>query len=321
MITLHSTLSRRWSLATLGVGMVLLTRTSEALIGFAPLIVYLHDLGVGHRIERQWHFLPQRWPSVRELAVILTPFIVALLILLVHNKLYFGNPLSTGYDIHDQQDSAHFKYGVLSWHYIWPNFVVDFLRWPNFYFSSISDVNPQTDLLNGGIGTSMFFSTPLLMIFLFSRQGRTAQPWLRYTLWTTTAILLLAILCFEAAGANQVGARYLFPIYPPLFLLLAMRAAPLDIRWIGLAGLSIFINLLLARTFWYKPPSMLFTVACASIIVLACGIAIIMLQRQRHHDEIVSVAPVTLFGGSTSSNESAETIGAQPKEVYPILDK
>ncbi len=146
MITLHSTLSRRWPLATLGVGMVVLTRTSEVLIGIVPFIVYLHDLGIGRRTQDHWHFLPQRWPSVRELTVTLAPFAVALLILLVHNRLYFGNPLSTGYDIHDRQDTMHFKYGVLSWHYIWPNFVVDFLRWPSFYFSAINDVSPRPDL-------------------------------------------------------------------------------------------------------------------------------------------------------------------------------
>jgi hypothetical protein len=306
MITLHSTLSRRWSLATLGVGLVMLTRTSEVLIGIVPLIVYLHDLGVGRRIQQRWHFLPQRWPSMRELVVTLAPIVVALLIFLVHNRLYFGNFLSTGYEIQIQQFYPNIKYGVLSWHYIWPNFVVDFLRWPSFNFTGPFDVHPQSDLFVGGIGTSMFFSTPLLTIFIFAPQGKTPQTWLRNTFWVTTAIILLSVLAYCTTGWSQVGARYLFPLYPLLFLLLAQRAAPLDMRWISLAGLSIFINLLLARTFWERnPPSTLFIAGSAGIVLIACIIAIIMLRRQgQPHEEIAPLAPAMIPAESAYSDES-----------------
>ncbi len=306
MITLHSTLSRRWPLATLGVGMVMLTRTSEVLIGIVPLIVYLHDLGVGRRIQRQWHFLPQRWPSTRELAVTLAPFFIALLIYLVHNQLYFGTPLSTGFDIQNQQNYPQIKYGVISWHYIWPNFVVDFLRWPSFNYASPFDVHPQTDLFTGGIGTSMFFSTPLLVIFIFTPQGKTPQTWLRNTFWATIAIILLTILAYCTGGWSQVGARYLLPLYPLLFLLLAQQAFPLDTRWISLAGLSIFINLLLARTFWERKPTTLFIAGSAAIVLIACMIAIIMLRRQgQQHEEIAPLAPAMIPAESTESAESA----------------
>ncbi len=291
MLTLHSTLSRRWPLATLSVGIVLLTRTSEALIAIVPLIIYLHDLGIGSRTQNHWHFLPQRWPSIRELTVTLAPFIIALVILLVHNKLYFGNALSTGYDIHDRQDTVHFAYGIVSLHYIWPNFVVDFLRWPSFYFTGFNDLHPRPDLLIDGIGTSMFFSTPLLAIFLFAPQGKTSQIWLRTTFWVAVALLLLSILTFEAAGAYQVGARYVFPLYPLLFLLLAQRAAPLDTRWISLAGLSIFVNLLLARTFWEGNPDSTFVAESAAIALVFCTISIIMLRIQKRHPE--EIAPTT----------------------------
>lgn len=305
MITLHSTLSRRWPLATLGVGMVMLTRTSEALIGIVPLIVYLHDLGVGRRIQNQWHFLPQRWPSIRELAVTLAPFVVALLIYLVHNQLYYGNFLSTGFDIQNQQVYPQIKYGVLSWHYIWPNFVVDFLRWPSFYFTGPFDLHPQPDLQMDGVGTNMFFSTPLLAIFLFAPQGKTPQTWLRNTFWVTVAIILLSVLAFGSAGWYQVGARYMFPLYPLFFLLLAQRASPLNTRWISLASLSIFINLLLARTFWESRPSTVFVAGSAGIALIACMIAIIMLRRQgQQHEEIAPLAPAMIPAESAYSDES-----------------
>ena len=305
MITLHSTLSRRWPLAALGIGMVMLTRTSEALIGIVPLIVYLHDLGVGRRIQNQWHFLPQHWPSIRELAVTLAPFVVALLIYLVHSQLYYGSFLSTGFDIQNQQGYPQIKYGVLSWHYIWPNFVVDFLRWPSFNFTSPFDLHPQPDLMMDGVGTSMFFSTPLLAIFLFAPQGKTPQTWLRNTFWVTVAILLLSVLAYCTTGWVQVGARYVLPLYPLLFLLLAQRASPLDTRWISLAGMSIFINLLLAQTFWERKSSTVFIAGSAGIVLIACMIAIIMLRRQgQQHKEIAPPAPATIPAASAYSDES-----------------
>jgi hypothetical protein len=313
MITLHSTLSRHWSLATLGVGMVMLTRTSETLIGIVPLIVYLHDLGVGRRIQQQWHILPQRWPSARELAVTVAPFVVALLIWLIHNKLYLGNPLSTGYDIQNAQDYPNIKYGVTSWHYIWSNFVIDFLRWPSFNYANRYDVNPHLDLFIDGMGTSMFFSTPLLAIFIFAPQGKTPQTWLRNTFWVTVAVMLLTILTYCWAGWRQVGARYIFPLYPLLFLLLAQRAARLDTRWVSLAGLSIFVNLLLARTFWYQTPSKTFVAASAGIALTACLLALIMLRWQgRRHEEMAPLSPVMIPTESTANEEATvETVGTQ----------
>lgn len=291
IFTLHSTLCRRWSLATLGVGLVALTRTSDALIALVPLVVYLHDLGVGRRIQSRWQLLPERWPSPRELAITLAPFIIAMLILLIHNKLYFGNPLSSGYDIQNQQDYPSIKYGVLSWHYIWPNVVVDFLRWPSFHFTGPFDVNPQPDLMIDGVGTNIFFTTPLLALFLFAPQGKTPQPWLRYTFWGTVATMLMTLLLFCATGWNQVGARYLFSLYPLLFLLLAQRAARLDVRWLSLAGLSVFINLLLARTFWESPPTVTFAVGSAGIVLLACIMAFLLLYWQKRQQQ-VETAPL-----------------------------
>ncbi|GHO85590.1 hypothetical protein [Dictyobacter formicarum] len=305
MFTLHSTLSRRWPLATLGVGMVMLTRVPEALIGIVPLVVYLHDLGIGRRVQQQWHFLPRRWPSIHELAITLTPFVIALLIHLVHNQLYFGNPLSIAYDIQNQQNYTAIKYGVVSWHYIWPNFVVDFLRWPSFSYTDLFDLNPQLNLFIDGIGTSMFFSTPLLAIFIFAPQGKTPQTWLRTTFWVTTAIMLLTVLVYCTTGWIQVGARYVCALYPLLFLLLAQRAAPLDTRWISLAGMSIFSNLLLAQRFWQGKSSIEFIAGSAGIVLVACLVAIIMLRRQEHqHEEIAPLVPAMISVGSAYSSKS-----------------
>ena len=193
---------------------------------------------------------------------------------------------------------------ILSWHYIWPNFVVDFLRWPAFNFSGVLDLYPKPNLFSSGVGTSIFFSTPLLVIFLSAPQGKTPQPWLRNTFWVTVAIMLLSVLLYCTTGWNQVGSRYLFGLYPLLFLLLAQRAAPLDTRWIALAGLSIFINLLLARTFWEGTPGSVYVVESAGIAFVACMIAIIMLRRQkRQREEIAPLAPALVPAEFAQSDE------------------
>jgi hypothetical protein len=228
-----------------------------------------------------------------------------LLIYLARNRLYYGNFLSTGYDIQIQQIYPNIKYGVISWHYIWPNFVVDFLRWPTFHYAGPFDLHPKIDLLLDGVGTCIFASTPLLAIFIFSPQGKTPQTWLRTALWVTVAILLLTMLTFCAAGWFQVGARYLLALYPPLFLLLAQRAAPLNTRWIGLAGLSILINLLLAHTFWLVNPSNLYIAKCAGLVLVACIIAILILQWQkRHHKQSPPLAPATTPADPTPDDKS-----------------
>lgn len=313
-ITLHSTLSRHWPLATLGLGIVVLSRTSDALVGLFPLVVYLYDLGVGQRVQNKRRWWPQRWPALRELALTLAPFVVALAIFLIHNQLYFGNMLSSGYDIQNQQDYPDIKYGLLSWHYLWPNIVVAFLRGPAFHFTGLTDVNPQMDLFIDSMGTSIFFTTPLMALFIFAAQGKTAHAWLRRALWATVGVMLLAILLFCAEGWSQVGARYLFGIYPPLFLLLAMRAAPLDTRWISLAGLGVFVNLLLAYVFWmHKEPGHKFILASGLTVVCACTLALFLLHRQK--------SPQTQGEAVTQAASTVPEFADEPTDKLLVVGK
>src|ERR1035438_5802265 len=103
-----------------------------------------------------------------------------------------------------------------------------FVRHTHIPFPSGLDLYPQPDLFSSGIGTNIFFSTPLLVIFLSAPQGKTSHTWLRNTLWITVTLMLITVLLYCTTGWVQVGSRYLFGFYPLLFLLLAQRAAPLD---------------------------------------------------------------------------------------------
>jgi len=255
------------------------------LVAVVPAVVYLHDLGVARLVEGRRVFRPERWPTPREAMAAVLPIGVCGVVLLVHNQLYFGNPLSTGYGIHSATDTVSWEYGLESWHYIWPNFVIDFLRFPNFDFTGLNDAHPQVDLSAGGIGTSIFFSTPLMLVFLTASQGKASCRWMRLTLWAATAALFAPVIIFQAAGAVQVGARYLFPLYPPLFLLLAMRAGRIGPRWLTLAGLGIFSNLLLARTFWFQAPSSEFVAGSAVVVVVVCVVAGFLLARESRRED------------------------------------
>jgi hypothetical protein len=78
----------------------------------------------------------------------------------------------------------------------------------------------------------------------------------------------------------QVGARYLFPVYPPLFLLLAMRAERIGPRWLTLAGLGVFSNLLLAQVFWMGAPSTQSVWTGAGVVAAVCCLAGFLLARE-----------------------------------------
>ncbi|MFB7950566.1 hypothetical protein ACFC6L_37370, partial [Kitasatospora phosalacinea] len=218
--------------------------------------------------------------SLREVAATVLPLAVCGGILLARNKLYFGSVTSTGYDIHTANDIVTFPYGLMNWHYVWPNFVIDFLRFPDFRFTGVNDAHPVMNLRANGMGTSIFFSTPLMLLFLVSSQGKAADRWMRAVMWTGTVALFVPVIMFQAAGYDQVGARYLLPIYPTLFLLLAMRADRIGPRWVTLAGLGVFSNILLAKAFWAGPlisqwgsgPSSRFAWTTAAIVMAVCAL-------------------------------------------------
>ncbi|GLW72677.1 hypothetical protein Kpho02_49760 [Kitasatospora phosalacinea] len=300
LLVLHSTICRRWWPAWLGVGLIALTRTTEMVVGVVPALVYLRDLGVGRRG-------PVRWPSPREVAATVVPLAVCGAVLLARNKLYFGSITSTGYDIHSANDVVVFPYGLMNWHYIWPNFVIDFLRFPDFSYTGVNDAHPVVNLRAGGMGTSIFFSTPLMLLFLVSSQGKAADRWMRTVMWAGTAALFLPVIMFQAAGYDQVGARYLLPIYPTLFLLLAMRADRIGPRWVVLAGLGVFSNVLLARDFWLAPPDSRFAWTTAAIVAAVCALTCWLLAGEAEPDRdhrVDGTASAVDGGGSPGGREA-----------------
>jgi hypothetical protein len=260
LVVILATLRERWWVASLALGLVLLTRSTDVLAGLFTLIFFARTLGNkgkasgGGSLGDVWHDLrswrPARRPSRSEYLALVVPFAACVAVLLIHNKLYFGSFFSTGYDLQVKQDYPQIHYGVFSWHFLWPNIVADFLNFPSFTFRSSNDVLPHINVLQNGIGTSIFFSTPLFLLFFIPTLTRTPQRWLRVTLWVVVGVMLVPILLFDGTGWYQVGARYLLDIYPFIWMLLAMRANTIGWRWMTLAFASVGINVYLAESFW-----------------------------------------------------------------------
>lgn len=237
---------RRYALSSLCLGCAFLTR-APAVAGL-PLLLYLF-------LEDQapvkaWTALREwaRRVPWRKLGLALTPLLAALLLFLLRNTLAFGSPWQTGYPILIQQLYPEVHYGVFGPHYIWSDFVANFLNFPTFSFRDAFDISPKVDLLDGGIGLSVFATTPIFLFLFFTRNREPSA--LRKVLWLVVGLVVTATLLFHAAGWFQFGSRYLFEAYPYAFALLALSEIEFTWRFYLLGLVGVVVNLLGAVEFW-----------------------------------------------------------------------
>lgn len=237
---------RHYVLSAICLGCAFLTR-APALAGL-PLLLYLlleEQTGATRLKELLKGARNLPW---RKVTLVLTPLLVVLLVFLVRNALAFGSPWETGYSLLIQQKYPDVHYGVVSSHYIWSDTVANFLSFPSVTFRNAFDTLPRIDLLNGGYGLSVFFTTPLFLFFFFGR-NRTPSA-LRKVLWVIVGIIIAFTLIYHAAGWYEFGARYLFDGYAYAFVLLALSEVEMDWRFYLLGLFGIFINFVGAQQFW-----------------------------------------------------------------------
>jgi hypothetical protein len=238
---------RRYVLSAICLGCAFLTR-APAIVGL-PVLLYLfleQETGAA-KLKEMLSALRTRIPW-RKLALALAPLVVVLLLFMERNALAFGSPLESGYTFLVQQKYPEVRYGVVGLHYLWPDFVANFLAFPSFTFRDAFDISPQLDLLRGGIGLSVFATTPLFLYLFFTR-NRTPST-LRKALWVSVWLLVAATLLYHAAGWFQFGSRYLFEGYVYAFLLLALSETEMGWRFYLLGAFGIIINVLGAQAFW-----------------------------------------------------------------------
>lgn len=315
---LIAAIQQRWALASLALGALFLTRSPDILAAITLLVFVARAHGLARVASWQRWRLAHR-PDWRTFLALVLPLAGAFVIWFARNRLYFGSFLSSGYDLQVHQDYPEIIYGLMSWHYLWPNFVVDFLNFPAFNFASPYDPNPPLDLLRDGNGTSVFFSTPLFLLF-FAPQRRDDMRWLRVTLWVTIIALVTFSLFWNGIGWYQVGARYLFDTYPFAFVLLALRRDRFTWRWLALAGLGALSNLWLAQSFWCRLNGCLGSrgsahwlafMALLVLVPITCAAAWWWLRREQiphmnrtdlanEAQRILDATPGDLVGGKTA---------------------
>lgn len=219
-----------------------------------PLLFYLawEDVGRDHLIERfavsLWRRRPD-WRAVpwRRLAAPAAVAVAMVALYMVHNALLFGSPFESGYGIIIQQRYPLVKHGVFSLYYFPRDLFANFFAFPQVIIPNPYNLRPTIDMINGGEGSSVFFTTPLFL-FLFWRNRGFSR--LRAALWVTLGLMTAQILFFHWTGWVTFGARYLFEAYPYAFLLLVLNEVRVDWRFLALGALGILINLAGAYEFW-----------------------------------------------------------------------
>jgi hypothetical protein len=253
LLSLLLAFRRRFGWAALALGCAFFTRGTIAL-GF-PFLFYLawQDAGSERAFERFVRSLWSRkpaWDAVpwRRLTppAIVTAVMIGLFAL--RNALVFGSPLESGYGITARQNYGPLvKYGVYSTHYVLANLFANFFDFPRLIFVDPYDPRPTLDMLNGGMGISVFLTTPLFLL-LFWRNKQFSM--LRAALWVTIALFVVETLLYNWTGYFEFGGRYLFDLYPYAFLLLALNEVRVDWRFVALGLIALPINLLGAYEFW-----------------------------------------------------------------------
>lgn len=255
MMTLLSLLlgfRRRYTWSALALAGAFFSRGTLA-AGF-PLMLYLawEDGGQARLLPRfarsLWRRRPD-WSAVpwRRLAGPVAVTIAVVVLYCVHNALLFGSPLESGYIFTIRQHYQQITQGVFNIAYVPSNIILNFFSFPRVIMRGPFDRHPVVDMLNGGYGISVFFTTPLFLLLFW--RNRTFS-WLRTALWITIGLIVVQVLLFAAAGWLQFGARYLYEAYPYAFLLLVLNEVRLDWRFALLGVLGIAFNELGALQFW-----------------------------------------------------------------------
>lgn len=252
LLALLLALRRHFVWASVALGCAFLTR-SPLLLGF-PFLLYLAwdhagtDQSLKHFALSLWRRRPD-WRQVPwgRLAAICGVAVGAVVVYLARNWAQFGSPAESGYDILNAQHYPFVTHGLFNIRYLPANLINSFFNFPHIIFPSTYSYKPMIDMMNGGTGISVFLTTPLFLLLFWRNRVRSE---LRMALWAAIALMATFVLFYYTAGYLEFGTRYLFDIYPFVWVLLVLQEVRLDWRVVALGAIAIFINFLGARQFW-----------------------------------------------------------------------
>lgn len=202
---------KRTLLCGIAFSILLLTRVTAWITILVPLCVILFD-------ARQ----ETMGKTMRRLALLLFPTVIAVFLLLIYNNTRFGNPFEQGYQF---QHLAYIglaimrSYGIMDIVHIPGNLYYLFFGMPEPIFrDNISHVLSFPYFYGNNWGTSIFLTTPyLIVLFLGNYHER-----IKKILLGACVATLIPILFYYGIGGTQFGYRYSLDFFPVLFILFAL---------------------------------------------------------------------------------------------------
>jgi hypothetical protein len=200
--------STRRRLPMLGVlmGMVLATRLTA---GFG-IIFFIMEIISRHVNKGQ---------KVKQLTMLLLPYMSIIFLLALYNFARFGSPLEQGYNMQIVTDKALLtarSYGTFSLTHLPGNLYYFILATPQPVFrDGISHVLTFPFIQIDHWGLSIFVTSPYLVYLFFLRY----RDKLSQLLWFTSIIIAIPIFFYYGIGYWQLGYRYALDFYPWIFWL------------------------------------------------------------------------------------------------------
>ncbi len=184
-------------------GLIIACRPTAALFLFA-ILYYLYKYPVGNKLKN--------------LSLFLLPILAITLILGWFNYTRFGNAFDNGYGTNEVGGAI----GPLREHGI---FSISHIP-SNVYYYFFKSIDPITNgspnlvfpyYIYSLWGLSLFLVAPF---FIFIFKSIKNKDFFSKSLWVTSLITLIILLCYYAPGWFQFGPRYTMDFFPLLFLLL-----------------------------------------------------------------------------------------------------
>jgi hypothetical protein len=220
-------------------GLLLLTRISASL----GIIFFILDI-----IYRNLRITEK----AKDLAKLLTPYLLALMILGLYNYLRFGILLEQGYS-YQLAEGAILKardYGLFGLIHIPGNLYNFLMASPSPVLKDgVSYVLAYPYIKYQPWGLSIFFTSPYFVYLVFLKYKDRISKFL----WITSGVIALPIFLYYGIGVSQFGYRYSLDFLPYLFLLLIRnykkQRGNLSSGFKLVIIISVMFNLYLLATF------------------------------------------------------------------------
>lgn len=177
----------------------------------------------------------------RQLALLVFPVAVTVLLVSLNNYVRFGSPFEFGYRYLDIAWKGRIeRWGLFSYHYLARNLGILLTSLP--YVAGDAD---GLRLQVNGHGLALWVTSPFYLWLLWPRRSTCLSP----ALYTTLALVAVPSLLYQNSGWLQFGQRFSNDYAPLLMLLLALGGYRMGKGFKLASLLAIFVNAFGASSF------------------------------------------------------------------------